>query len=214
MDIHAKRTKRDGIETCNWWLYLLCVLVLVALFATASPAKPKPPILDPKDCPDVYDPNILAVAPPMSWLPADIDTSVISQVNVWNKSGVVTAITVEEVQIIDGDPVVVPASLNLEPVTGTPVPDPNGGYNSTWTWGFTPDDAKIYYFLFTASTPSKPHWKTDQRIVLVYVEDSPVLWTQDVPILTTRSAQRLWQYAMKVGAPMTKPTLVRLAKGS
>lgn len=192
--------------------YALCFCLLLA---TVSLAKTRPPTVDPNTCPYPYNMNVASIADPMAWLPADVNVSVVSTINVWNRQGREVAIAIDEVVMgSTGEWVIQPIEHMLVNDNENPIPDPNGGFNQSFTWGFTPAEGRIYYLLFTAATPEKPNWKTDKRIMLVYSEpeDVPVLWVQDVPLLTTHNAQRLWQAATKAGKPMTKPTLVRLAK--
>jgi hypothetical protein len=189
-------------------------LILVLLLAGVATAKPRPPVVDPNTCPYPYDVGVAIVAEPMAWLPADVNLSLVSQMNVWNKSGRDTLVTVEQVVKGANGWQVQAIEHTIQPESIDPIPDPNGGFNKVWTWGFTPTEDRIYYLLFTASTPSKPHWRSDRRIILVYPEpeDVPILWVQDVPQLMVRRAQRLWQASVKQGRPFTKPTLIRLAK--
>jgi len=190
-------------------------LILLLAIASMGAAKTRPPVLDPNACPTPYDPNVLSVASPMSWLPADPNVSVVSQVNVWNKSGRDTALRIEQlIPSANGWFSTAPIEHTILPGTPSPLPDPNGGYNKNWTWGFTPTEVRIYYILLTASTPGKPNWQTDRRLVLVYVEaeDVPILWVQDVDVALVHEAQRLWQAAVKEDRPLTRPTLIRLAR--
>lgn len=188
-------------------------IALILILTALGQAKTRPPALDPNVCPSPYDPNILEIAWPMAWMPADVNISVVSTINTWNKSGREVAVKIEQVDF-SVTPPIQPIEATLLPDTEAPVPDPNGGYNRSWSWGFTPKTAKIYYLLFTAWTPTKPHWQQEKRVILVYVEpqDVPILWVQNVTEETMANAQRVWQAAQKT-EPMTKPTLVRLAQG-
>jgi len=191
------------------------LISLIILLATSiAVARPRPPVLDPNALPVPYDPNILHVAEPVAWLPADVNMSVVSQINVWNRQGRTVTVDIEEVIVLDGEATIQPIQHMIQADYEQPMADPNGGYNQGFTWGFTPSESGLKYLLFTASTPEKPNWKSDARIFVIYVEaeDVPVIWVQDVPLVTTRSAQRLWQASAKADTPMTKPTLVRLAK--
>jgi len=194
------------------------IAIILMLLATVAAAKVRPPILDPSTCPYPYDSNVVDVADPVGWLVADVNVSVASGINVWNKRGLSVEVTLQQVIVGAGTtPYITEIPHAIAPNQSQPVPDPNGGYNQGWTWSILPEQEKIYYLLFTASTPSKPNWRTDQRIICVYAygEDPPILWVQDVPIITDamiRNAQRLWQVAAKYKPNwMTKPTLVRVA---
>jgi len=189
------------------------IALILLLVASFSSAKDRPPTLDPNSCPTPYDPNVLTISSPMAWLPADVNVSVISQINVWNRTGRTVDVVMQELVSRNNQWTIQTIDHTIQSDNTSPVLDPNGGYNQQFTYGFTPTEARIYYLLFTALTPSKPQWKTERRLVLVYVEaeDIPILWVQDVPLLTTKNAQRLWQASVKAGTPMTKPSLVRLS---
>ena len=186
---------------------------VVLLLATVAFGKTRPPVLDPNVCPAPYDLDVVSIAQPMSWLPADVNVSVVSQINVWNRTGRDTVMTIEQVVEGGNGYSIVPIAHTILPNVQSPVPDPNGGYNKSWTWGITPTESRIYYVLMTAGTPSKPAWKVDRRIVLVYVEaeDTPVIWVQNIGSAELNAAKRVWQAAAKAGRPMSKPMWVRLA---
>jgi hypothetical protein len=190
------------------------IALIMLLITSIAAGRPRPPVLDPNAPTVPYDPNILQVAEPVAWLPADVNVSVVSQINVWNRQGRTVVVAIEEIIVLNGEAIIQPIPHMMQADYPAPMPDPNGGYNQAFTWGFTPSEPGLTYLLFTATTPEKPQWQSDSRIFVIYVEaeDPPIIWAQDVPLLTTHHAKRLWQASVKVGTQMTKPTLVRLSR--
>ena len=175
--------------------------VILILMLAAS----RPPELDPNECPYPYDPA-QCIGQALKWLPAEPNISVISQVLVHNKKGLACSVTIQE--IVNGVPQ--PIDHVIEPNGIEEDTSPSGGFIQEYMWGFTPHKPKLYYLLFTAKTIDKPHWKPDQRTILVYCDlpDIPFLWTDDIPVIMSKHAQRLWQVAKKLGRPLTAPTTV------
>ena len=162
----------------------------------------RPIPLDPNEVPFGIDPNFYT-ADLLQWVVADPNVSIISTIQAHNKGGWATELSVV---MADGTP----TDAVVQKLTTKPVQDPNGGWNQGFQWGWTPRSEGVFYLELRLTTKGKPLWKGDRRTVVVYAfgEDIPYLVVQDVPILRLTQAQRLWQYSMKAGRPLTKPTKV------
>lgn len=177
------------------------LVVFLILVAIAHAERPAP--LDPNSIPFATDPNSYT-SDLLDYVVGESGKSFVSTINIHNKGGWLCNLAIT---MSDGSP----TSTVIQRLTERPVKDPNEGWNQEFQWAWTPPSEGVFYLELIASTIGKPEWKTDRRTVVVYAygEDIPYLWVADVPELSRMiQAQRLWQYSVKLGTPLTNPTNV------
>jgi len=174
-------------------------LIFILFLASVSMAVNRPPALSPADVPFAYDVNMVA-SDVLAWTVTEPNVSVIFRAKVRHKWGL--GITFAAVDCYDANtPILVNAGLK--------VPDVNdGGWIQDFDMVITPLFEGVHYVEMTAV--NKLGRAEDKRTLLILcaVDEPPIIFTDDKPVISTREAQRLWQVAKKKGYPVTKPTRV------
>jgi len=153
-----------------------------------------PPVLGPNDVPFAYEPN-LCLSHVMDWQVVEPNLAAIYSVGSHNKWGLDTEMSTNDPNIL------------IQKLEKTK--DPDGGWNQWWQCMFTYSVEGVRYIEFTATDK---RGRTDRRTLLVLVveDDAPFIFPGSPPLADARikESQRFWQYAMKAGYPITKPTTV------
>lgn len=168
----------------------------VFLLMTAILSVTRPPV--PANIPFAYDPNMVT-AEILTWCVADPNLTVMTTVAAHNKWGLDTELTVRDVY--DGN---TPIAIQKNQKTK----DPAGGFNQYWVLMVTPMAEGVHYIELICTDKVG---RSDQRTMLILcVEgDSPFLFVESPPVITVEQAQRAWQYAKKIGYPITSPAARR-----
>ena len=157
----------------------------------------RPPVMEPNDVPFVYEPN-LCLSPVMDWVITEPNIAAIYGVGYHDSRGLNTELTAVD----PNGPVILIQKLGK-------YKDSGGGWNQYWQCMFTMSTEEVHYLeLETVDKIGRSDCRT--LLVLVIRDDNFFIFpgSPPLPVSHIKETQRFWQYAKKVGYPVTKPTTV------
>ena len=156
-----------------------------------------PPELEPADVPFAYEPN-MCTSPVMAWVITEPNIANIYSVGYHDNRGLSVDLTANDP---NGPEILI---QKLDRYKG-----PTGGWNQYWQCMFTISDEGVHYVeLETVDKIGRIDSRT--LLVLSISDDSYFIFpgSPPLPVARIKETQRFWQYAMKAGYPVTKPTTV------
>jgi hypothetical protein len=171
---------------------VIVALLIILVASTAFAITGRPP--EPNDIPFEYDVNAVP-AEILLWSIAEPNLTVSTTIAVHNKWGLhVDLIAYDHTDA--NTPVLVQRSQKQK--------DPDGGWNQYFNVLVTLSGEGVHYIELTCIDKVG---RQDKRTLLILgaKDDTPYIFVESPPIISTREAQRAWQYAKKMKYPVTNP---------
>ncbi|HUS74279.1 MAG TPA: hypothetical protein VMY06_14560 [Sedimentisphaerales bacterium] len=176
----------------------IAILLLVFVLNVTAWSVVRPPDLEPNDVPFAYEPN-LCLSPIMDWQIAEPNIAAIYGVRYHDSRGLDTELTAVDP---NGPEILVQKLGRFK--------DPEGGWSQYWQIMFTISGEGVHY-LELETEDKLGRWDCRTLLVLSISDDTYFILPGSpppLPVSRIKEAQRFWQYAKKVGYPVTKPTSV------